>query len=292
MKIIDCFPYFNEKELLELRISLLYDVVDQFIICDADHTHSGIPKELSCRKIIQELGLPTDKIKIIDTELPGINIEPSHVKRENLQRDIAAKYIDDDSIIFCTDCDEIINPKFVKYYAQVAKNNPENILHIPMSFLAGRADFSIHDNYNNPRKWTAGFVCLPHHIKNYTLSKIRESHTLQRNDIIYKDIFTLDNGEIKEAGWHFTWMGDQERLKTKFLSFNNSDGAIAGAAKGKNTNEEIVKFLDTYVPQDGDTEPLGRLDHILKKYPLSKLPAKVFELERVQKFLLGKTRVF
>jgi beta-1,4-mannosyl-glycoprotein beta-1,4-N-acetylglucosaminyltransferase len=292
MKIIDCFPYFNEKELLELRISLLYDVVDQFIICDADHTHSGIPKEFSCQKMIQELGLPTDKIKVIEIELPGLDIEPSHLKRENLQRDIAAKYVDEDSVIFCTDCDEIINPEFVKYYTLIATTHPDNILHIPMVFLAGKADLNVHDNYGNPRAWNAGFVCLPHHLKNYTLSTIRESYTLQRNDIIYKDIFIYDNGNIIDAGWHFTWMGDQERLKTKFLSFNNSDGAIAGAAKGKNTNEEIVKFLDSYVPQDGDTEPLGRQDHILKKYPLSKLPRKIFELNRVQKFLLGKSNVF
>ena len=34
MKIVDCFPYFNEKELLELRINLLYDHVDKFIISE------------------------------------------------------------------------------------------------------------------------------------------------------------------------------------------------------------------------------------------------------------------
>ena len=39
--IIDSFLYFNEKELLELRINLLYDYVDKFIIFDANRTHTG-----------------------------------------------------------------------------------------------------------------------------------------------------------------------------------------------------------------------------------------------------------
>lgn len=42
MRVIDCFPYFHEKELLELRINLLNYHVDKFIITDANCTHSGI----------------------------------------------------------------------------------------------------------------------------------------------------------------------------------------------------------------------------------------------------------
>jgi hypothetical protein len=38
MRIVNCFHYFNEKELLELRIKLLYDKVDQFIITEGRNT--------------------------------------------------------------------------------------------------------------------------------------------------------------------------------------------------------------------------------------------------------------
>ena len=44
--LIDCFPYFNEKELLELRIATLYDHVDGFLITDANRTHRE-PKNLA-----------------------------------------------------------------------------------------------------------------------------------------------------------------------------------------------------------------------------------------------------
>jgi len=46
-KIIDFFPYFDPtgKEILELRINMLKDYVDEFIICESNKTQSGIPKE-------------------------------------------------------------------------------------------------------------------------------------------------------------------------------------------------------------------------------------------------------
>ena len=68
--IIDCFPYFKEKELLELRINLLYDKVDRFIICEGNYTQSGIPKQYSCKKTLRELGINSDKIIVIEVNLP------------------------------------------------------------------------------------------------------------------------------------------------------------------------------------------------------------------------------
>ena len=44
-KIVDVFPYFDPtgRELLELRIKLLYDYVDEFVITESNRTQSGIP---------------------------------------------------------------------------------------------------------------------------------------------------------------------------------------------------------------------------------------------------------
>jgi len=101
--VVDCFPYFNEKEILELRINLLNDYVDKFIIVDANYTHSGVVKDYSVKKTIDELNLPKDKIEVIeldmsDDSLPLItdyeriwNIEKTHISRERAQRDAIAK---------------------------------------------------------------------------------------------------------------------------------------------------------------------------------------------------------
>ena len=54
--IIDCFPYFNEKELLELRYNVLKDYVDYFFIADGNYTHAGQEKPFTCVETMKELG--------------------------------------------------------------------------------------------------------------------------------------------------------------------------------------------------------------------------------------------
>lgn len=39
--IYDCFPFFNELDVLEIRLNVLYDTVDYFVITEADKTHTG-----------------------------------------------------------------------------------------------------------------------------------------------------------------------------------------------------------------------------------------------------------
>ena len=43
--IIDAFTFFNEKELVELRIKYLNDLIDYFVIVEADVTHTGKEKK-------------------------------------------------------------------------------------------------------------------------------------------------------------------------------------------------------------------------------------------------------
>ena len=41
MKIYDCFMYYDEDELLDLRFNILDEYVDKFIITESKFTHSG-----------------------------------------------------------------------------------------------------------------------------------------------------------------------------------------------------------------------------------------------------------
>ena len=46
MKIIDCFNYFDEDKILELRLNILNNYVDQFVIVEAKEDHQGNKKKL------------------------------------------------------------------------------------------------------------------------------------------------------------------------------------------------------------------------------------------------------
>jgi hypothetical protein len=60
-KIYDCFTFFNENELLELRLMTLYNTVDYFVIVEAGQTFTGKPKPFNL--IIPEQY--TEKIRYI-----------------------------------------------------------------------------------------------------------------------------------------------------------------------------------------------------------------------------------
>jgi len=274
MRIIDCFPYFNEKELLELRINLLHDKVDKFIICDANKTHKGTSKPFTCKNTLQELGLLSDKIQVVEVNLPSYDEESDAWVRERAQRNAAAEFIKEDDVCIVSDCDEIISPNFVEYYVRVAQNHPQNILRIPLVFLMGRGDLRTYDESGNPVLWNAPYLCLSSHLKRYTLSDIRESHALSTHHLDYPDLFTYDNGIIEDAGWHFSWMGDESRIKTKSESFLHWDE---------------ISLKEDYLPKENSTDCLGRQNHILKKYSINLLPEKVFELSNVTQFLFQST---
>ena len=50
MKIYDCITYFDEPMLFDLRLNILGEYVDKFIVIEAKHTHSGNDKKLNFEK--------------------------------------------------------------------------------------------------------------------------------------------------------------------------------------------------------------------------------------------------
>lgn len=281
MKIIDCFPYFNEVELLELRIHLLKEVVDHFVISDANRTHTGISKPFTCKDTIKQLGLSNLNITVIEVNLPSVEEEPNHLVRENMQRDALSNFIKDGTVAIVSDCDEIMNPEFVKYYASVATNSPNGILRIPMPLLNGRADLQVfNDDQITPKDWASAFMCLPYHVTRHTLSDIRVSRTYNTNTA-FENIFAVDNNEIQMAGWHFSWMGNSDRIKLKYNSTFDAKYVISSVSADK-----MIEFIEKYVPSANATDTLGRTDHILRPYPLSKLPKVIFQLDTVRNYLL------
>ena len=48
--VYDCIPFFNELDILKLRLNILNPLVDKFIIEEATVTFSGEPKELCFQK--------------------------------------------------------------------------------------------------------------------------------------------------------------------------------------------------------------------------------------------------
>jgi hypothetical protein len=294
-KVYDCFPYFNEKELLEFRIKLLNDHVDGFYIVDANHTHSGIPKELSCLNTLKELNIPLDKIKVIELELPSYWENSDNYFRERTQRNVVSQHFEDDAVYIISDCDEIINPEKIDEFVDDVLNNPNNIIRIPMAFLNCQADLRLCHSTGQNATFNTPFLCTKKHVEEYTLSDIRQDYAQNYNNIKYLSIFPLDeNQQLIESGWHFSWFGGTSAIKTKMKSFLHSyDGRndIFATAVADIPSKQMHDYLDSYKPKVGSSDPYGRSDFYLKGYPIENLPQKLFELEHLKDFFFGNKNV-
>lgn len=299
--VIDCFPYFNEKEILELRINLLKDYVDKFIIVDSNYTHSGNPKKYTLKRTIDELKLPKEKIEIIELDLSPEKIPPPGdyefiwnknakiASREKLQRDSAVECLkkfdfSDDTIFIVSDCDEIINPKYIETYCNICRNNPQFIFKADLVYLEGRSDYRLYhaNNPNVPVDWRYSlFFCNKKHFESLSLTKIRSG----LYDHIVRWVYS-GNDRIRDVGWHFSWMGSNKNRILKSKSFCHHDQNIDYLTYNNYSNEKMQNFLLEYNFVDGNICPSGNVGIIIKKYPVENLPQIIFDLPRVKQFLL------
>ena len=118
MKLIDCFMYFDEDLVLDIRLNTLKDKVDKFIIVEATKNHAGENKKLNFK--FENFSKFRDKINYIIVDDIPINVEsPKKGWHENHSRDQfqrnaierGYKELDDKDLIMISDIDEIPNPK-------------------------------------------------------------------------------------------------------------------------------------------------------------------------------------
>ena len=311
--IVDCFTYFNEKELLELRINLLKDYVDKFIIVDGNYTHSGIPKQFTCKKVIEELELPQDMIEVIEVDLSEENLDAAtdydrqwspnviHASRERTQRDAISKCLEtnnfnENTIFIVSDCDEIIDPKHLSMLSQLVRDNRDKIFKVDLVNLEGRADFCSYDkDSNTPVEWRYSlFLCLKEHMENTKLTYVRSDFNIPYQIVWPYTTPREENGvfisgeRMKNLGWHFTWMGNNQNRITKSQSFCHSSQEFNFINYNYSSND-MKDFMSDYEFFEGNIPPSGNINYILKSYSIENLPQIIFELPRVKNYLLPTT---
>jgi len=308
-KIVDYFPYFNEKEILELRINLLKDHVDKFVIVDANRSHTGKVKPFTCKDTLKELGLwDENKIQVIELNLHSDDDEVvftdhdryynhnDHKKmlvgsRDRLQKDALFSIIDqfdDETVFIVSDCDEIINPEHLTYVPNIIRSNPNIIFKIPLVYLEGRADLRLfYESNNNPVQWDCSmFLATKNHLKTHTPNEIRSNFNISY-PISYIGQYENENYlRYEDMGWHFSWMGDTDRKKLKSLSYSHYDHEFEHIIYKKCSGKLMEEFIENHKAEEGNISVSGHIGTVMKKYPHETLPQIIFDLPRVKEFLL------
>ena len=113
--VYDCFQFFNELDILKLRLHVLSDVVDRFVISESTVTFSGDPKPLFYEENKEQFREFEDRI--IHVVVDDTPMECDAYARDHHQKCAVARGLkdakDDDIVIF-SDVDEIPNPQMLE----------------------------------------------------------------------------------------------------------------------------------------------------------------------------------
>lgn len=112
--IVDCFTFFNELELLEIRLEELGNVVDRFVLAEAKLTFQGKSKPLYFKENATRFKRFRDKIDHLVVDLPQTD-DPW--VREGCQRDalkLAVEKLPSSAMVFISDADEIFRPSAMR----------------------------------------------------------------------------------------------------------------------------------------------------------------------------------
>ena len=250
--VYDIFLFFNELDLLEIRLQMLNDKVDKFVIIECIETFSGNPKPLFYQEnkdrfkewehkiihyIIQDPVISWPELRsrlnkpnitkleenIIHHALTTTHVPPGelHWLKEFYQKEcirIPLQGLNDDDICFISDLDEIWNPELNYDLEDSTVYKLKQIV------------YSGYMNLESNEPWAGVTLTKYKNIKNSSTNHLDNP---SRNPYKY-----IDNG-----GWHFTFMGGPDMVKLKIESYShqefNNDAVKSKIVENVKSNKDI-----------------------------------------------------
>ena len=249
MNIYDCFQYFDEDLLLDIRLNVLDQYVKKFVITEATYTHNGAKKKLNFN--INHFQKFKDKIEYIVVDKPPSNLlelkgedaedkrgeklilngmARDYFQRENLIKGL--KNADENDFILISDLDEIPN---------LEQSNLSKIKHKIIIFEQKMFYYKLNLLYSDilwygTKACKKKYLLSPQWLRNIKAKK----YPFWRVDLFfskkkYSNLFFIKNG-----GWHFTYLKTPEDLKKKLTNFAHH----YEFEKSGMQIDDIKKFMD------------------------------------------------
>jgi hypothetical protein len=200
-KVIDCFTFYNEFKLLDLRLKELDQIVDQFVLVEATKTFTGQDKRL----FFDEVKDRYNKARIIHVVVDDMPSDTDAWGRERHQRNCISRGLDrislkDDDIVVLTDVDEIPDSLALEL---VSKACIDDCLVLEMDFYYYNLNCKWEDKWMHPK------------VSNYGKCKeMGDFETMRRWPC---------SMAIPHGGWHFSYFGDIDFIRNKIQSFSHQE---------------------------------------------------------------------
>ena len=236
IKVYDLFLFFNELDLLEIRLNILDSYVDYFVIIESTETFTGTPKKLfyeenkerfkkwehkiihyvvtdtprgeqDLRQRLLQTDLSTLDREIIESTLTAESVpDKSEVQwlKEYFQKESGKKALvglSDDDICYISDLDEIWNPELVIDYSRDDLFKYKQVAYVYYLNNRSNEDWS---------GWVGTIATKFKNIKTGSLNGLR-------NLPIKK--YTV----IKNGGWHFTFQGGADMIRKKLEAYSHQE---------------------------------------------------------------------
>jgi beta-1,4-mannosyl-glycoprotein beta-1,4-N-acetylglucosaminyltransferase len=281
MKIFDCFMYFDEEIVLDVRLNTLNDFVDYFVIVESKFTHKGESRNLN----FNHERFKKFKDKIIYLVYDKLPLEIENIKQEDPEKEKSGKYIlnaayrengqrnyiqqglttaEDNDIVLISDVDEIPNLSEVNF------NNINQKI-----FLFKQDMFYYKFNLQIPNlKWTGTKGCKKKHLINpQWLRNVKDKkYSFFRLDTFFSKKKFNSIKIIENGGWHFSNIKTAKEIEYKLKSYLHHR-EFDEEPLTVNQIDEIIKnkqaIYDLGVDKRINKIGTGRK---LEKFELNKLP--------------------
>lgn len=241
-KIYDCFTFFNELDLLEIRLEEHYEYVDYFVIAEANKSHQGFDKEYFLENNWDRYKKYHDKI--IHIKVDDMPNDTYTWTLENHQRNALARglgHAQPDDVIVVSDCDEMLRPQT---FELIRNDTTRNLWVCRQPIFWSKINYAQieprNSGYNvNSMAVTFKTLRTPQELRNQTHWAF---HTLP---------MVHDSSEIltiQHAGWHFSYLGDNKQATSKLENFAHAEARHLIA--GLNVDQAIAKGLNPIEPKD------------------------------------------
>ena len=240
--VIDCIPFFNELDILKLRLHILDPLVDRFVIEEATHTFSGLPKDLCFeknREMFEEF-LPKITYLVVDNSPKEISTH----ERDKFQKNALAKALtdaSDEDVLILSDVDEIPNPAVLQEL--VKRFDPDKIYH-----LAQRNFYcylNMEEVSGNLLSITGEFPGVERRMwlgtKVFAKKNIPESGIIDLREISPEDPRSV---RVADGGWHFGYMGSGHETD---VSRRVGTKVVAAAHQEYNTEDVLAEVKDRLI---------------------------------------------
>jgi hypothetical protein len=231
--IIDCFTFFNELDLLEIRLNTLKDEVDRFVLVESTRTHQGKSKPLYFSENRSRFKDFENRITVIVVDDFPENPDNSAWVFEHHQRNCILRGLRNcqpDDLILISDVDEIPNPATI---SSLLGDSTMMIFRQKMYYYYLNC---INSTASNKYSWNGTIkirykdIGIPQELREISMRLMG----LQNNKLIHRLYWkawayfnlTLKNiriDSIDMGGWHFSYLGGTEAIIKKIEAFAHTE---------------------------------------------------------------------